>query len=212
MPVGKDENHDQLRLAAQGDAGSWEAIVNASRPRLRRMVAFRLDHRLHGRIDPSDVLQDAYLEAWKDLDAYLRVPAIPFFLWLRAIAGSKVRELHRHHFGAQMRDARREEPIRDAALSETTTTALAANLLDNLPRASEAAIRIELRSRLQNALNSMDALDREVLALRHFEQLTPTETAEVLGINEKAAGMRYVRALRRLKKILTGVIPEWLEP
>jgi RNA polymerase sigma-70 factor (ECF subfamily) len=212
MAAANSDNHERIRLAAQGDAGSWEAIVHESRPRLRRMVAFRLDHRLHGRIDPSDVLQDAYLEAWKDLDAYLRVPAIPFFLWLRAIAGSKVRELHRHHFGTQMRDARREEPIRDGALSETTTTAMAANLIDNLPRASEAAIRLELRSRLQNALDSMDPLDREVLALRHFEQLTPTETAEVLGIKEKAAGMRYLRALKRLKSILSGLIPEWLEP
>ena len=212
MPTGTDENDDRLRLAAQGDAGSWEAIVAESRQRLRRMVAFRLDHRLQGRVDPSDVLQDAYLEAWQDLNAYLRLPAMPFFLWLRGIAGNKLRELHRHHLGTQMRDPRREISIRDGAVPETTTTALAAGLLDNLTRASEAAIGLELKTRLQDALNAMDPLDREVLALRHFEQLSPAETAQVLGIKEKAAGMRYVRALRRLKEILSGLIPDWLEP
>jgi RNA polymerase sigma-70 factor (ECF subfamily) len=212
MPEQTDKNDELLRLAAQGDAGSWEEIVAESRQRLRRMVAFRLDHRLQGRIDPSDVLQDAYIEAWQDLDAYLRLPALPFFLWVRGIAGNKLRELHRRHLGTQMRDPRREVSLYDDALPETTTTALAAGLLDHLTRASEAAIRVELKLRLQDALNTMDPLDREVLALRHFEQLSPAETAQVLGIKEKAAGMRYVRALRRLKEILSGLIPDWLEP
>jgi RNA polymerase sigma-70 factor (ECF subfamily) len=207
-----NEPDERLRRAAQGDSGSWEALVAESRQRLRRMVAFRLDQRLQGRIDPSDVLQDAYLEAWQDLDAYLRLNAMPFFLWLRGIAGNKLRELHRHHLGTQMRDPRREVSIRDGALTETTTTALATQLLDNLTRASEEAIRLELKLRLQDALNTMDPLDREVLALRHFEQLSPAETAQVLGIKEKAAGMRYVRALRRLKEILRTLEGDWLEP
>jgi RNA polymerase sigma-70 factor (ECF subfamily) len=176
------------------------------------MVAFRLDQRLQGRIDPSDVLQDAYLEAWRDLDAYLRLPAMPFFLWLRGIAGNKLRELHRHHLGTRMRDPRREVSIYDGALPETTTTALATELLANLTRASEEAIRLEIKARLQDALNTMDPLDREVLALRHFEQLSPAETAQVLGIKEKAAGMRYVRALRRLKQILSTLESDWLDP
>jgi RNA polymerase sigma-70 factor (ECF subfamily) len=210
MSEGTRENDERLRRAAQGDAESWQALVGESRERLRRMVAFRLDQRLQGRIDPSDVLQDAYLEAWQDLGMYLREPAMPFFLWLRGIAGNKLRELHRHHLGTQMRDPRREVSICDGALPETTTTALAAELLGNLTRASEEAIREEIRYRLQEALNSMDALDREVLALRHFEQLSPSETAQVLGIKEKAAGMRYVRALRRLKEILNSLDSEWL--
>jgi RNA polymerase sigma-70 factor (ECF subfamily) len=111
-----------------------------------------------------------------------------------------------------MRDPRREVIVHDAGMSESTTTALAANLLDNLPRASEAAIRMELSLRLQEALNAMDPIDREVLALRHFEQLSPAETAQVLGIKEKAAGMRYVRALRRLKEILSSLKFDWPEP
>jgi RNA polymerase sigma-70 factor (ECF subfamily) len=137
---------------------------------------------------------------------------MPFFLWLRGVAGNTLRELHRHHLGTQMRDPRREVAMYDRALPETTTTALAAGLLGDLTRASEEAIRYEINLRLQEALNSMDPLDREVLALRHFEQLSPTETAQVLGIKEKAAGMRYVRALRRLKEILSSLKSEWLDP
>jgi RNA polymerase sigma-70 factor (ECF subfamily) len=209
-----EEAHDidaRLQLAAEGDSSSWEALVAEGRPRLRRMLAFRLDPRLQGRVDPSDVLQEAYLAAWQDLGAYVREPAMPFFLWLRGIAGNKLRELHRHHLGTQMRDPRREVSIYDAALPETTTSALAAQLMADLTRASEEAMRLELKLRLQDALNAMDPLDREVLALRHFEQLSPAETAQVLGIKEKAAGMRYVRALRRLKEILSTLKSDWLD-
>jgi RNA polymerase sigma-70 factor (ECF subfamily) len=206
------ESDELLRLAAAGDGGSWQALVDRSQPRLRRMVAFRLDQRLRGRVDPSDVLQDAYLEAWRDLGSYLDRPEIPFFLWLRGIAGNKLRELHRHHLGTRMRDPRREVPIRGGAIAETTTTAMAAELLGDFTRASEAAVRLELKARLEAALEAMDPLDREVLALRHFEQLSPAETARVLGIKEKAAGMRYVRALRRLKGVLDGLGGGWLEP
>src|SRR4029077_15822352 len=194
------------------DGQSWQALVGRSRDRLRRVVAFRLDPRLRGRVDPSDVLPEAYLEAWRALRSYLDRPEIPFFLWLRGIAGNKLRELHRHHLGAQRRDPRREVSIYGGALSESTTAALAAQLLGTLTRASEEAVRAEIRLRLQEALNAMDGLDREVLALRHFEQLSPSETARVLGIKEKAAGMRYVRALRRLREILNSVGGDWLEP
>jgi RNA polymerase sigma-70 factor (ECF subfamily) len=207
-----NEDDERLQRAAEGDAESWQSLVGESRGRLRRMLAFRLDQRLQGRIDPSDVLQDAYIEAWQDLGMYLRQPAMPFFLWLRGIAGNKLREIHRHHLGTQMRDPRREVSIYDGALPETTTTAIAAGLLGDLTRASEEAIRLEIKYRLQDALNTMDPLDREVLALRHFEQLSPAETAQVLGIKEKAAGMRYVRALRRLKEILSTLESEWLAP
>jgi RNA polymerase sigma-70 factor (ECF subfamily) len=210
MPEKTKELDELLRRAAQGDPGSWEALVGESRQRLRRMVAFRLDQRLQGRVDPSDVLQDSYLEAWRDLGSYLEQPAMPFFLWLRGITGNKLRELHRHHLGTQMRDPRREVSIQGGALAETTTAALEARLLGDLTRASEEAVRVEVQLRLQDALNSMDPLDREVLALRHFEQLSPAETAQVLGIKEKAAGMRYVRALRRLKEILSSLSDGWL--
>jgi RNA polymerase sigma-70 factor (ECF subfamily) len=212
MPQDTGENDELLRLAAAGDGRSWGAVVDRSRNRLRRMVAFRLDPRLQGRVDPSDVLQDAYIEAWKDLGSYLERPEIPFFLWLRGIAGNKLRELHRHHLGTRMRDPRREVSIHGGAMPDTTTTAMAAGLLGSFTRVSEEAARLELRAQLQEALDAMDPIDREVLALRHFEQLSPGETARVLGIKEKAAGMRYVRALRRLKEVLNSLGGEWLEP
>jgi RNA polymerase sigma-70 factor, ECF subfamily len=201
-PPGPDDTDHLVRAAAAGDPAAQAALFTRYRDRLRRMVAFRMDPRLHGRVDPSDIVQEASVEAWRRLADYLAHPAAPFFLWLRGVAGNKLREAHRHHLGAEMRDARREVALHRGAAPETTSAALAEQLLGNLTRPSEAAVRIEMKLRLQEALNGMDPIDREVLALRHFEQLTPTETAEVLGIKEKAAGMRYVRALRRLKEAL----------
>jgi RNA polymerase sigma-70 factor (ECF subfamily) len=169
------------------------------------MIALRLDQRLHGRIDPSDVIQEAYLEASTRLEDYLRQPTMPFFLWLRFLTGQKLMELHRHHLGAQMRDAGREVSLYRGSLPETSSAALAAQLLGHGTRPSEAAVRAERKIRLQEALNTMDPMDREVLALRHFEQLTTREVAQVLGIKEAAASKRYLRALRRLKEILNSM-------
>src|SRR5438132_6751047 len=194
-----------LRQAAQGDAEPWGALLQRLRPRLRRMVALRLDPRLQGRLDASDVLQEAFLEASARLAEYVQQPTMPFFMWLRFLTGQKLVELHRHHLGTQMRDAGREIALYRGALPETSSAALAAQLLGHDTRPSEAAIRAERKIRLQEALNRMDPLDREVLALRHFEQLSRAETAEVLGIQESATSKRYVRALRRLKEILASM-------
>jgi RNA polymerase sigma-70 factor (ECF subfamily) len=212
MSEQRGEDEELLRLAAAGDGESWQAVVRRSRDRLRRMVAFRLDPRLRGRVDPSDVLQEAYLEAWHGLGSYLDRPEIPFFLWLRGIAGNKLRELHRHHLGTQRRDPRREVSIHGGATSEATATALVAQLQGDLTRASEEAVRRELKLRLHEAIDAMDPLDREVLALRYFEQLSPAETARVLGIKGKAAGLRYLRAVRRLKEILQRLGGDLLGP
>src|SRR5690349_9177651 len=141
MPDNSSETNDLLRRAADGDPESWGALLARHEGRLRRLVAFRLDQRLQGRLDPSDVLQETALEAWQHLADYLRQPAMPFFLWLRGIAGNKLRELHRHHLGTQMRDARREVSLYRGALPETTSAALAAQLLGHQTRPSEAAIR-----------------------------------------------------------------------
>jgi len=205
MTGDSSETNRLLERAAQGDKQSWGALLTRHRERLRRLVAFRMDQRLQGRVDPSDVIQEACLEAAAALSEYLRRPAMPFFLWLRGITGNKLLELHRHHLGTQMRDARREVSLHRGASPESTSAALAARLLGHATRPSEAAIRAEAKVRLQEALNGMDELDREVLALRHFEQLSPAETAQVLGITKKAAGMRYLRALKRLKEILSDL-------
>jgi RNA polymerase sigma-70 factor (ECF subfamily) len=194
-----------LREAAQGDPERLGALLEQHRPRLRRMVALRLDPRLHGRIDPSDVIQEAYLEASARLAEYLRQPTMPFFLWLRFLAGQKLVTLHRHHLGRQMRDAGREVSLYRGRLPEASSATLAAQLLGHEARPSEAAIRAELKVRLQEALNRMDPLDREILALRHFEQLSLAETAQVLGLTESGACRRHLRALKRLKEILSGL-------
>ncbi len=189
--------------AADGDRESLGALLTRHEDRLRRMVAFRLDPRLQGRIAPEDVLQEVYLTASEHLIDYLGRPAMPFFLWLRGIAGHKLLELHRSHLGARMRDVRREVSLHRGALPDATSAALAAQLLGHHTRPSEAAVRAEAKIRLQEALNGMDPLDREVLALRHFEQLTNAEAARVLQIKEAAAGKRYLRALGRLREILS---------
>jgi RNA polymerase sigma-70 factor (ECF subfamily) len=190
--------------AAAGDGEAWGSLLNSHRERLRRMVALRLDHRLHGRIDASDVIQDACVDAFRSLPDYVANPVLPFFLWLRYLTGIRLAKLHRHHLGTQMRDAGREVSIDRAAIPETSSFALAAELVGKESRPSEQAMRAELKGRLHDALEAMEPIDREVLALRHFEQLTTAETAQVLGIKEAAAGKRYIRALERLREILTS--------
>jgi len=191
-----------LRRAAQGDQAAWGALLVRSRGRLRRMVALRLDRRLQGRVDPSDIIQEAYIDASARLAEYARQPDMPFFLWLRFLTGQRLLRVHRQHLGAEMRDVAREVSLYRGALPAATSAALAAQLLGRDTRPSEAAVRAERSIRLQEALNSMDPLDREVLALRHFEQLSNGEAARVLGLQESAAAKRYVRALKRLRLIL----------
>ena len=191
-----------LRRAAQGDQAAWGALLVRSRDRLRRMVALRLDRRLQGRVDPSDIIQEACIDASARLAEYARQPDMPFFLWLRFLTGQRLLRVHRQHLGAEMRDVAREVSLYRGALPAATSAALAAQLLGRDTRPSEAAVRAERSIRLQEALNSMDPLDREVLALRHFEELSNAEVAEVLGIQKAAASKRYVRALARLKAAL----------
>jgi RNA polymerase sigma-70 factor, ECF subfamily len=199
---------DTVRLverARAGDPGALNELFARHRERLRRMVQMRLDWRLQGRVDASDVIQDAYLEAARRLDDYLRDPSMPVFLWLRFLVGERLLILHRQHLGAQMRDARREVSLYREALPEASSAALAAQLLGKQTSPSEAAVRAERMLRLQEAVNRLDPLDREVLSLRHFEQLSRAETAQVLGIEESAAAKRYIRALKRLKDTLADM-------
>jgi RNA polymerase sigma-70 factor (ECF subfamily) len=198
---------DVLRRATAGDQEALAQVFAQYRERLRQMVRLRLDRRLQGRLDPSDVLQDAYLDFSRRLPEYARDPAMPFYLWLRFLTGQRLIDLHRQHLGAKMRDAGQEVSLYRGALPQASSVSLAAQLLGRLTSASRAAIRAETQIRVQEALNSMDPLDREVLTLRHFEMLTNDETAAVLGIKKSAASNRYIRALKRLKEILAG-LPE----
>jgi RNA polymerase sigma-70 factor, ECF subfamily len=169
--------------------------------RLHRVVRIRLDRRLHGRVNPSDVLQEAYLEVVRSMPGYVSNPKIPFFRWVRHITVMKLMALHRKHLGTHARDAGRDVHL-GGAKPQTSSVALAARLLGRLTSPSQAAARVELQARVQEALSSLETLDREVLSLRHFEQLTNIETARALGLSEAAASNRYVRALKRLRPIL----------
>src|SRR5262245_31255966 len=196
---------DLLRRAAGGDEQAYQDLFGRYRDRLKRMVRLRLSRRLQGRVDDSDVIQESFLEVSRKLPEYLQDPSVPFFLWLRHMTGLKLAEVHRRHLGTQLRDADREVSLHRGGLPEADSASLAAQLLGKLSTPSQAAIKAETRLYVQEALNSMDPLDREVLALRHFEQLSTSEIAAVLGLSKAGAGSRYLRAIKRLREILERI-------
>src|SRR5262245_44242413 len=183
---GSDEA-DLLRRATAGDQQALAELFARYRDRLRKMVRLRLDRRMAGRVDASDVLQDAYLDVARRFPEYAAAPSVPFYLWLRALTGQRLVDLHRHHLGAQMRDAGQEVSLYRGALPAASSASLAQALIAGWTSPTQAAVRAELQLRLQEALNSMDALDREVVVLRHFEELSNARAAEVLGIEPSAA-------------------------
>ena len=194
-----------LRAAQSGDEDALAVLVERHRERLERMVRLRMDRRLQGRVDPADVVQDAYLAVRGKFAQYSADARLPFFLWLRLEVGQKLVDAHRFHLGTKMRDAGQEVSLHRGALPQVSSLSLAEHLLGKLTTASHAAMRVELKLRVQEALNSMDPNDREVLVLRHFEELNNGEAAQVLGIKPSAAVNRYVRALKRLKEVFQGM-------
>jgi RNA polymerase sigma-70 factor (ECF subfamily) len=200
---------ETLERAAAGDPDAWQDLVRAYRERLRRMVTLRLDPRLRGRIDPSDVVQETFLDATGLLASYQQDPPLPFYLWLRQLAGTRLAKAHRHHLGTLRRDVRREVAVPTGPDGGVSSAALAEQFVGREGRPSEAAARAELRARLEELINRLDPLDREVLALRHFEQLSNAEAAHVLGLSEAAASKRYVRALERVRDRLADGPGGW---
>jgi RNA polymerase sigma-70 factor (ECF subfamily) len=195
--VGQDAlaTEEMIARAAAGDGSAWQQLACAYRYRLRRMIALRLDPRLCGRVDPFDLVQETFLYAIGLLPDYRRDPPLAFYLWLRQLAGTRLAKAHRRHLGSFCRDIRREVP-----LLEVSSAALANHLVDREIPPSEA--KAELRSRLEELLDQLGLLNREILALRHFEQLNNGEAAHVLGLTQAAAGKRYTRALERLRERL----------
>lgn len=191
------------RRVQAGDRAALGELFQHYRERLLRMVDLRLDSRIKARLDPADVLQDAFVDAVNDLDRYCREPKLPPFLWLRAIVAERITVLHRQHLGAKMRDAGRELSLYSEALPQASTAALASMLLGRLTSPTQAAQRAERLLRVQEALNILDPIDREVLSLRHFEQLNRAEAAQVIGISEEAGAKRYIRALKRMKDVMS---------
>src|SRR6516225_5177903 len=205
-----DDTDDLLRRAATGDSAALAKLFSGYRKRLRQMVRLRLDRRLQGRVDPSDVLQEAYIDMAERLPEYVRDRSFTPYLWLRLVAGQRLMQIHRRHLGTAMRDAGREVSLYRGALPQASSISLAAQLLGRFTTASRAAIRAERQLQLQAVLNGMDPMDREILALRHFEELSNSEAAEVLGLSKTAANNRYMRALSHLRDLLES-IPGFLE-
>jgi RNA polymerase sigma-70 factor, ECF subfamily len=205
MTLADDDCATLLQQAAQGDPVAVAELWKRHQPRLRRMVQLRLDRRLQGRLAPSDVLQETYLEFARCLAQYVAKPEVPFFLWLRVLTGRKLNTLHRRYLRTKARDVGRELHLHPGSLPRASSASLAAQLIGKHTSPSQAAARAELRLRVQECLEALEPLDREILALRHFEQLTNLETAQVLGISDAAASNRFVRALKRLRKIMMEV-------
>ena len=189
-----------VERASRGDDRARQALLIRFYDRLLRMATVRLDRRLAPRVDPADVVQEALLEASQDLSEYFRTRPLPFHAWLRQYVGQRISKVHRHHLGAQRRSVRREE-VGGWHLPEDSTVLLAERLVDRESSPSRRIQREELRLRIQAALARLGERDREVIILRHLEQLSTAETAEVLGISEAAVKKRHVRALERLRTL-----------
>lgn len=197
------DNTDELagRLK-QGDHEALALLFSQHRDRLWRLVRFRMDRRLLGRVDPEDVLQEGYLAAAQRLPHYKSDSTYSPFVWLRMVLLQTLTDIHRYHLGAQMRDADREVGLARGRNACATSASLAIELVGKLTSPSQAAARSEMARQVEQAVDAMEEIDREILTLRHFEELSNREIAEVLGIQQKAASIRYVRAIKRLRGIL----------
>lgn len=187
-----------LAEARQGDQAAVNRLLERHREALRRMVQLRMDQAIRRRVDASDIVQEVLIEAHRRLADYLREPAMPFHLWLRQLAQQRVIDAHRRHRRAARRSTDREQPLvvspRDASSQD-----LLGQLSDHELTPAAATLRAELGARFLAVLDELEEIDREVLVMRHVEQLTNSEVALALGLSEPAAGMRYLRAMRRLR-------------
>ena len=204
--VGSDQAPDEdiadLEAAGEDREQVLARVFDRHRRRLERMVEIRMHPAVRGRIGVSDVLQEAFLEVSGRLGDYLADPSLPFFLWLRVLTAQKLIAEHRRHLGAQKRDVRRQVSRGRPGFPEATSVVLVEHLVGGGTTPTQAAVRAELRVQLEEALDQMKPSDREVLVLRHFEELTNVEAARELGIERAAASKRYVRAVQRLGALL----------
>jgi RNA polymerase sigma-70 factor (ECF subfamily) len=197
-----DETQVLLKRVAADDAAAVERLWERHRDALRRMIDMRLDRGLGRRVDASDVVQEVLLKANQRLPEYLRNPVMPFHLWLRQIARDQIIDQHRRHRQAERRSLDRERPLAAGSFLDRSSLDLAAQLRDPGLTPAAAALRAELERRFRAALVELDEDDREIILLRHFEQLSNSDAARALGLSEPAAGMRHLRALRRLRAVL----------
>jgi len=201
-----DETRQLLSQVEQANSEAAEELWERHRPALRRLIALRLDQALGQRVDASDVVQDVLLRASQKLGEYLRDPVLPFHLWLRRLALDQVIDAHRRHRAAARRSIDRERPLArqtgSGPFADRSSLDLAAELRDSGLTPAAEVLRRELQCRFRKALEDLESEDREIITLRHFDQLSNSEAARFLGLSEAAAGMRHLRALRRLRSLL----------
>ena len=197
--MSEDRIEALVRAAVEGNTTALADVFECYRPRLERMVALRMDARLQGRIDPADVLQEAFIDVSSQLPNYAEEAKLPFFLWLRLLTGQRLAKVHREHLGTQKRDVGRELRIAKRT-PDASTFNLASHLIGTFTTASGHLAREDIRQKVQRALDEMEPRDREVIALRNFEQMSIRESALVMGIPESSASSRYRRAIVSYQK------------
>lgn len=202
VELSDSDTEELLRRADSGDDSAVGRLLIRHRGRLRQMVAVRMDPRLSRRVDPSDVVQEALLTASRKLDDYLRTRPVPFYPWLRQIAWEQLLQMHDHHLKAEKRSVRREATR--LAMSDESVMHLADQLIARTVSPSKQVVKRESRRRVRDVLNRMRSADREVLVLRFLEQLSTREISAVLDISVGAVRTRQLRALERMKRLLTG--------
>jgi len=205
LQASEEEIADLTAKLAKGDPEALASLFSMAWERLQRMVHFRLDPRLRGRIDPDDILQEAYLAARQRIDSFELEKSNSVFVWLRLIVGQTMIDVHRRHLGSKMRDAGQEVSLQRFASPMASSVSMSMHLLGGLTSPSQAAMKNEISVMLDETLAEMEPMDREVLVLRHFEELSNKEVSELLGIQRSTASNRYVRALQKLKAILSRI-------
>jgi RNA polymerase sigma-70 factor (ECF subfamily) len=192
-----------MQLRTQGEQAVAQ-LFDQYRSKLARMVVLRLDDRIAAKVDVEDVLQDAFVQAARRVNDFIERPTVPFFVWLRQLTGQTLIDVHRRYLGAKMRDVGREVSLDRWGADNSSSSCLVGQLADSLTSPSQFAVRNELIDQLRATLQNLEATDREVLILRHLEQLSNNEVAEILGIDKYAASKRYLRALGRLRAAMTA--------
>lgn len=191
-----------LAQAGRGDRDAVNRLLESHRASLRQVIQMRLDRAVARRVDASDIVQDVLLEANDRLADYLADPRMPFHLWLRHMAKDRIIEMHRRHRGAQRRSLDREQSLAAPQYADQSSLNLAQMLVDNELTPAAENIRRELEQRFLTAVDQLEDDDRDIILMRHFEQLGNSEAAVALGLSPAAAGMRHLRALRKLRAIL----------
>ena len=186
-----------LEQARAGATGAVDRLLERHRAYLRRFVDLRMDAQLRPRVDPSDVVQEAQMEAVRRLDGYLGDTPMPFRLWLRQIAQDRLLMLRRRHL-----EARRRTVMREVALPDESSLAFARQLVAGGSSPSARLTTGELAQRVQQAVARLPEADQEIVLLRNFEGLSNQEVAHLLKIQPATASQRYGRALLRLRKLL----------